>query len=157
MKNQLLLQGGIRHILGYFGLYYLVLQFAGSDFIANSQLNENGNIFEWIGSILVTMLYSFSKVGTIGHILIGFFFGAVIGFFFEMIIDKKINKGQAIIKNSSFSISDILWSSAGAMLAGLLFHLLGNTFFMVFVSVLLMALAYFDRKMDIVANWTRDA
>ena len=149
MKH-LLKQGGARHVAIFFGIYYLILQLAGSDWVKNAQFVNKG--LESIPYAINTMLFSFSEVGMVMHIIGGAFLGAVLGFVFEMVVDRKAHPNEGVIMNSGFSKVDILFGIIGAMLAGLLFHLLGNNFVMVFVSVALICLAYLDRKYDWLAN-----
>ncbi len=151
MKH-LLKDGGVRHIAIFFGIYYLILQLAGSDWVANAEYMDEG--LESIPYAINTMLFSFSEVGTVLHIIGGFFLAAACGFIFEMVIDRKAHPNEGIIMNSGFSKIDILYGIIGAMTAGLLFHLLGNNFFMLFVSVMLICAAYLDRKYNWLARHT---
>ena len=128
MKTQFFKNGGVRHLLGWFGLTYAVI-FLMHKFGMFPSFFETEKAFQVIAPAFVSL---------------------ALATLFEWYVDYKGNK--AAVRKSGVSYYDVMFSVLGTVLASIVAISLPTGIIILCLAVLFMTFAYIDSKFNFVAN-----
>lgn len=127
MKKALLLDGGVRHILLFIGLTYIAWTFAV--------------LFKWVNP---------AESGEYWYREMVMFLSFVLGFLGACAAELYQDKGTK--HEATFSWTDVLFYTLGAIIGGIEFIWIGATFISTVVALALVSFAYFDYKVAFIKN-----
>ena len=128
MKTQFFKNGGVRHLLGWFGLTYTVI-FLMHKFGMFPSFFETEKEFQVIAPAFVSL---------------------ALATLFEWYVDYKASK--AAIRKSGVSYYDVMFSVVGTVFASIVAISLPTSIIVLCMAVLFITFAYIDRKINLVAN-----